>query len=92
LNQGYKSSEITILAAYSGQMFCIREKMPRDDFEGITICVLDNYQGEENEIIILSLVRSNKKGDIGFLNNENRICVALSRARKGGIFSRIQNI
>lgn len=83
LNQGYKSSEITILAAYSGQMFCIREKMPRDDFEGITICVLDNYQGEENEIIILSLVRSNKKGDIGFLNKENRICVALSRARKG---------
>ena len=43
----------------------------------------DNYQGEENDIIILSLVRSNSDGKIGFLKTENRICVALSRARCG---------
>ncbi|VDI32032.1 Hypothetical predicted protein [Mytilus galloprovincialis] len=83
LKQGYKRNEITILAAYTGQMFLIRNKMPRAQFEGIIISVLDNYQGEENEIIVLSLVRNNKNGDIGFLRRENRICVALSRAKKG---------
>lgn len=45
--------------------------------------VTDNYQGEENDIIILSLVRSNSDGQIGFLKTQNRICVALSRARCG---------
>ncbi|XP_021346781.1 NFX1-type zinc finger-containing protein 1-like, partial [Mizuhopecten yessoensis] len=44
---------------------------------------IDNFQGEENDIILLSLVRSNKDGKIGFLSRENRICVALSRAKKG---------
>lgn len=43
----------------------------------------DNYQGEENDIIILSLVRSNHNKQIGFLKIHNRICVALSRARCG---------
>lgn len=83
LKQGYQRSEITIIAAYTGQMFLLRSKMPRGQFEGVNICVLDNYQGEENEIVILSLVRSNEFGDIGFLRRENRICVALSRAKKG---------
>jgi superfamily I DNA and/or RNA helicase len=45
--------------------------------------VTDNYQGEENDIIILSLVRSNPEKKIGFLKTHNRICVALSRARCG---------
>lgn len=36
---------------------------------------------EENDIIILSLVRSNEDGNIGFLKTDNRICVAVSRAR-----------
>jgi len=42
---------------------------------------VDNFQGEENDIIILSLVRSNKENNIGFLKIANRVCVALSRAR-----------
>ncbi len=45
--------------------------------------VVDKYQGEENDIVLLSLVRSNKEGKIGFLGVSNRICVALSRAKKG---------
>jgi superfamily I DNA and/or RNA helicase len=45
--------------------------------------VVDKYQGEENEIILLSLVRSNSRAKIGFLEIENRVCVALSRAKKG---------
>ena len=49
----------------------------------IRIVTVDNYQGEENEIILLSLVRSNKENKIGFLEISNRVCVALSRARLG---------
>jgi len=47
------------------------------------VTVVDNYQGEESDIILLSLVRSNEKGNVGFLKTENRICVALSRAKCG---------
>lgn len=44
---------------------------------------MDSYQGEENDIVLLSMVRSNNFGSIGFLENQNRVAVALSRARRG---------
>ena len=47
------------------------------------ISSVDNYKGEENDIILLSLVRSNKQYSIGFLKNFNRVCVAFSRAKLG---------
>jgi hypothetical protein len=49
----------------------------------IKVVNVDNYQGEENEVILLSLVRSNDSGQIGFLKTSNRVCVALSRAKHG---------
>ena len=52
-------------------------------FLGVVISVVDNYQGEENDIVLLSLVRSNEKASIGYLNIQSRICVALSRAKMG---------
>ena len=83
LNLGYGPSKITILTAYTGQLLRIRKKMPRNIFEGVKITNVDNFQGEENDIIILSLVRNNDHGSVGFLKEENRVCVALSRARMG---------
>ncbi|XP_053404555.1 NFX1-type zinc finger-containing protein 1-like [Mercenaria mercenaria] len=83
LLQGYQRHEITILTTYTGQLMCIRKFMPKAQFEGVKVTVVDNFQGEENKIIILSLVRSNKIEKIGFLKTENRICVALSRAKYG---------
>lgn len=53
------------------------------EFLGIRILILDNYQGEENKIIIFFLVRSNKEGRFGFLKKENRICVVLLRVKIG---------
>ncbi len=47
------------------------------------VVTVDSYQGEENTVILLSLVRSNSQGAIGFLEVENRVCVALSRAKNG---------
>uniref|UniRef100_A0AAV2M8Z6 Zinc finger, NFX1-type containing 1 n=1 Tax=Knipowitschia caucasica TaxID=637954 RepID=A0AAV2M8Z6_KNICA len=81
--QEYKPEQITILTTYTGQLFCLRKLMPASLFSGVKVHVVDKYQGEENDIVLLSLVRSNKQGRVGFLNIPNRVCVALSRAKKG---------
>ncbi|XP_013414142.1 NFX1-type zinc finger-containing protein 1-like [Lingula anatina] len=83
INQGYSKSQITILTTYTGQLFEMKKHLPRDKFQGIRVTPVDNFQGEENDIILLSLVRSNKEERIGFLSISNRVCVALSRARMG---------
>ncbi|KAK6976420.1 NFX1-type zinc finger-containing protein 1 [Biomphalaria glabrata] len=91
LQQGYTSKQITILSPYAGQIHHIKtllETMPKSQttaskMKGLKISSVDNYQGEENDIILLSLVRSNVDNDIGFLKANNRICVALSRAKMG---------
>lgn len=49
----------------------------------MALCGIDNYQGEEKDIVIASLVRSNKRGDIGFMAQQHRLNVLLSRARHG---------
>ncbi|XP_030230319.1 NFX1-type zinc finger-containing protein 1 isoform X5 [Gadus morhua] len=83
LMQDYNPEQITILTTYSGQLFCLRNMMPSSEFAGVKVHVVDKYQGEENDIVLLSLVRSNAKGIVGFLSIPNRVCVALSRAKKG---------
>ena len=82
--QGYTPKQITILTTYSGQLLHFF-KICRNHSaaQSVRISVVDNFQGEENDIIILSLVRSNVDENIGFLRIENRICVALSRAKHG---------
>ena len=49
----------------------------------LRLATVDNFQGEEAKVIIVSLVRSNKDQKIGFLSTENRINVLLSRAKHG---------
>uniref|UniRef100_A0A673AYI1 NFX1-type zinc finger-containing protein 1-like n=1 Tax=Sphaeramia orbicularis TaxID=375764 RepID=A0A673AYI1_9TELE len=83
LLQEYKPEQITILTTYTGQLHCLRKLMPASQFSGVKVQVVDKYQGEENDIVLLSLVRSNLEGRVGFLNVPNRVCVALSRAKKG---------
>jgi len=89
INQGYAKEQITVLTPYMGQVTLLRKEMPKAVFEGVRITPVDNFQGEENDIILLSLVRSSEQGKstrrnpIGFVGIENRICVALSRAKIG---------
>ena len=47
------------------------------------ITFVDNFQGEESDIVIASLTRSNKHGEIGFMSAPQRLNVLLSRARDG---------
>ncbi|KAK3772434.1 hypothetical protein RRG08_031454 [Elysia crispata] len=83
LFQGYDPSQITILATYTGQVLAIKRMKECRVHINVRITSVDNFQGEENDIIILSLVRSNEGKAIGFLKVDNRVCVALSRAKKG---------
>ncbi len=83
LQQGYKPHQITILTMYRGQLMKIKQQMNIKTFGGVKVTAVDDFQGEENDIIIVSLVRSNAHKRIGFLEIENRICVALSRAKIG---------
>ena len=83
LLQEYEPEQITILTMYRGQLLELKRKMHKETFEGVRVAAVDDFQGEENDIILLSLVRSNADGDIGFLKVDNRICVSLSRAKMG---------
>jgi hypothetical protein len=49
----------------------------------LRLATVDNFQGEEAKIVIISLVRSNERHDVGFLRTTNRINVLLSRAQHG---------
>ncbi|CAH1102677.1 unnamed protein product [Psylliodes chrysocephalus] len=82
---GYKPDQIVVLAAYLGQMFELQRHRRNYShiLKDVRIAVLDNYQGEESDIVLLSLVRNNHENSIGFLKLENRVCVALSRAKNG---------
>ena len=62
-----------------------KKKMIAEDTV-VKINTVDMYQGDENDVVIVSLVRSNKNGDIGFLKEMNRRCVAQSRAKCGLYF------
>ncbi|KAF2179341.1 P-loop containing nucleoside triphosphate hydrolase protein [Zopfia rhizophila CBS 207.26] len=84
---GVDSNKITVLTFYNGQRKAILKRLRshpnlngRAPFNVVTV---DSYQGEENDIVLLSLVRSNKRYKIGFLKVDNRVCVALSRAKRG---------
>ncbi|KFY01793.1 hypothetical protein O988_02518 [Pseudogymnoascus sp. VKM F-3808] len=84
---GIDASKITVLTFYNGQrkqLLTLLRKVPNLAIRGpFNVFTVDSYQGEENDVILLSLVRSNADGNIGFLENKNRAVVALSRARRG---------
>ncbi len=83
LQQEYTAEQITVITPYVGQFFELRTQFKQKGISDVRITTIDNYQGEENNIILMSLVRSNKQKKPGFVADENRICVALSRARNG---------
>ncbi|KAM0718692.1 hypothetical protein Q7P37_005763 [Cladosporium fusiforme] len=83
---GVETDDITILTFYNGQRKRILgtlRKLVTLDNRRFNVVTVDSYQGEENKVVILSLVRSNDKNQIGFLGVDNRVCVALSRAQCG---------
>lgn len=83
VHNGMDAKDITVLTFYNGQRkLILRGLRKHANLQGcyFKVVTVDSYQGEENGIVLLSLVRSKA---IGFLSVENRVCVALSRAQRG---------
>lgn len=80
-----KDQSIGIISPYSEQVKYIKNQLHQDDhITGLDIEVntVDGFQGEEKDVIYISLTRSNSKNSIGFLADERRINVAITRAKK----------
>jgi superfamily I DNA and/or RNA helicase len=66
------------ISPYAGQVAAAKDALPKE----MRISTIDSFQGQEKEIIILSLVRSNDEGEIGFLKDYRRMNVAITRAKE----------
>lgn len=78
--------DIGIISPYRAQVQYLRkliksERQLRPLRQAITINTVDAFQGQERDMIIVSLVRANEKGEIGFLRDLRRMNVAITRAR-----------
>lgn len=88
LNMQENIVDIGIISPYKAQVTLIQENIKNlwDDYPSfqkkIAVNTIDSFQGQERDIIYISLVRSNEKNEIGFLNDTRRMNVAMTRARK----------
>ncbi|NXL65769.1 SMBP2 protein, partial [Chordeiles acutipennis] len=78
---GVKAQDIAVVAPYNLQVDMLREHLCHR-YPELEIKSVDGFQGREKEAVILSFVRSNRKGEVGFLAEERRINVAVTRARR----------
>ncbi|XP_060681651.1 NFX1-type zinc finger-containing protein 1-like [Hemiscyllium ocellatum] len=94
LQQGYGEEQLTILTPYTAQMWRIRNLVRDHDMASVSVKAIDDFQGGESDIVLLSLVRSNWEEGADLPGDKNHLCVALSRARMGfyctGHFQRLQ--
>ena len=79
LEAGLSGSMIAVISPYSAQVRLLREMLGESEIE---IDSVDGFQGREKEAVIISLVRSNRDGEVGFLADARRMNVALTRARR----------
>ena len=75
-----------LISPYKAQVQYLRQLVKKDAFfkpfrSLITINTVDGFQGQERDVILISLVRANEDGQIGFLNDLRRMNVAITRAR-----------
>lgn len=78
--------DIGLISPYKAQVQYLRQRIKQDsEFRPfrhlLTINTVDGFQGQERDIILISLVRANEQGEIGFLRDLRRMNVAMTRAR-----------
>jgi len=78
--------DVGIISPYRAQVQLLRKLMRQNEFfrpfrRAITVNTVDGFQGQERDVIVISLVRQNDQGQIGFLRDLRRMNVAITRAR-----------
>lgn len=79
LDSGVRPADIGVISPYAAQVRHLRQQMGELEVE---IDSVDGFQGREKEAIVISMVRSNITGEIGFLGDIRRMNVAMTRARR----------
>ncbi|ODV92222.1 hypothetical protein CANCADRAFT_84103 [Tortispora caseinolytica NRRL Y-17796] len=82
---GVSPSDIGIIAPYSAQVQLLKKLFDEDeriDISGLEISTVDGFQGREKEVIVISMTRSNKESEVGFLSDSRRLNVSITRARR----------
>lgn len=86
LREGVRATDIGVITPYRGQVSRLRELRAADDAPAgsadVEISTVDGFQGREKEAIVISMVRSNDDGVVGFLADNRRMNVAVTRARR----------
>ena len=78
--------DVGVISPYRAQVQHLRQLIKKQEFfkpyrKLITVNTVDGFQGQERDVIVISLVRSNDEGQIGFLRDLRRMNVAITRAR-----------
>lgn len=76
---GVAPEEIAVIAPYAAQVRLLRNRL---QMPGLEIDTVDGFQGREKEVVLITFVRSNRIGEIGFLADTRRTNVALTRAKR----------
>lgn len=79
LSLGIRPEELAIISPYDDQVSLLKTLLP---VEGLEIKTVDGFQGREKEVVIVSFVRSNRSGEIGFLSDLRRLNVSITRAKR----------
>lgn len=79
LAAGILPEQIAVIAPYSAQVRFLRDRCSNTSVE---IDTVDGFQGREKEVVLISLVRSNTQGEVGFLGDTRRMNVAMTRAKR----------
>ncbi|XP_011075212.2 DNA-binding protein SMUBP-2 [Sesamum indicum] len=83
VESGVQAANIGIITPYAAQVVQLKMlKSKEDKLKDMEISTVDGFQGREKEAIIISMVRSNSKKEVGFLSDRRRMNVAVTRARR----------
>ncbi|KAI5308843.1 hypothetical protein KEM55_004728 [Ascosphaera atra] len=80
---GVRPEDIAVITPYNAQVSLLSTTLKNDDVtSGVEIGSVDGFQGREKEVVVVTLVRSNEKGEVGFLGEKRRLNVAMTRPKR----------
>lgn len=82
LSRGLPPPDLAVITPYNAQRRHLRDLLVDEVAQGLEIGTVDGFQGREKEAVIVDLVRSNERGEVGFVADRRRLNVAFTRARR----------